>query len=41
MEDLKDSERPMSRVINGWSLGEVGPGDLHILLLRLKHNIAH
>lgn len=26
----------MSRVIKGGSLGEFGPGDLHMLLLRLK-----
>lgn len=35
LEDLRDSERPMSLVIKGDSLGEFGPGDLHILLLRL------
>lgn len=37
LEDLRDSERPMSRVIKTVSLGEFGPGDLHMLLLRLEH----
>lgn len=36
LEDLKDSERPMSLVMNGCSLGEFGTGDLQMLLLRLK-----
>jgi len=36
LEDLKDSERPMSRVMKGISLGEFGPGDWHVLLLRLE-----
>lgn len=39
--DLKDSERPMSREINGWSLREFSPGDLHVLLLRLEKDNEH
>ena len=34
--DLKDSERLMSRAMNDISLGEFGPGDLHMLLLLLE-----
>lgn len=35
LDDRRDSERPMSLVMNGDSLGELGPGDLQMLLLRL------
>lgn len=35
LDDRRDSERPMSRVIKGDSFGELGPGDLQMLLLRL------
>lgn len=35
LDDRRDSERPISLVIKGGSLGELGPGDLQMLLLRL------
>lgn len=35
LDDRRDSERPMSRVIKRDSFGELGPGDLQMLLLRL------
>lgn len=35
LDDRRDSERLMSLVIKGSSLGELGPGDLQMLLLRL------
>lgn len=39
LEDLKDSDRPMSREMKYVSLGEFGPGDLHMLLLRLEQGM--
>lgn len=36
LEERRDSERPMFLVLKGDSLGEVGPGDLQMLLLRLE-----
>lgn len=36
VEERSDSDRPMSRLRRRGSLGELGPGDLEMLLLRLE-----